>query len=490
MANPDTAHDLKALVVQTHGRLAEYGRTAGGRVRRFIDGPSSGVLPDAIPFQSDIERIALEPPSPLLRVAPYVATVLLLLLTLVAGLVQLDVVVAGPGRMVTDSPPVVLQPMDRAIIRELLVKNGDRVHEGQVLARLDPTFAEADKKTLVIQMRSVEALIRRLDAEARNVPYEVRSAADADDALQLNVYKQRKAYHASRLAVFDGELKGLAVSLRNANQSKELLSQQLDIAKDLEGMRQSLMQSQTGSRLQLMEAQSNRTRSEREVADTRNRIIELRHGTQAKRAERQAFLEEWQRQILEELVRARTEVNRLTENLAKVSMVRDMIEVVAPEDAVVLERAKRSVGSIIQAGEPLVTLVSANAPLIAEVRIPSSEIGFAKPGDHAIIKIDAYPYIKHGKLDARLRSISLETFQAGELGQPEATRALAGKSEGGAYHRAELEITANDLRDLPQGGKVTPGMTVTAEIIVGKRSVLGFFLSPLTRGLTEKPLGS
>jgi hemolysin D len=101
------------------------------------------------------------------------------------------------------------------------------------------------------------------------------------------------------------------------------------------------------------------------------------------------------------------------------------------------------------------------------------------------VKVDAFPYLKHGWMEGRLRNISQESFSAGEIDKPDATAALFGQAGGGAFHRGEVEITMKDLKHLPEGASVIPGMTVSAEIKVGERSVLSFFLNPLTRGIRE-----
>lgn len=479
MANTNPAPSLRVLRNRIKDRLAVVTAAVQTRINRYVDGPEGNHDPAELP--KDLDDIISQPPTPLLRSAFLCTVILVATLLALAGISRVDVVVTGQGRLITDTPPVVLQPLERAIIRELLVKNGDRVQEGQLLALLDPTFSEADKESLTVQQRSLLAQLRRLEAEAHTRIFDIRNGMDPEETLQLTLYKQRKAYYAARLAVFDGEMKRLETTLSSAQTDKGLLSKQLEIARELESMRGSLLQSQTGSRLQHMESQSTRMRAEREFVDAQNRILELQNQIQSRRAERQSFIEDWQRQVIEELVKVRTEASRVSENLVKASLMRNLVEVVAPEDGIVLERARRSVGSFIGAGEPLVTLVAANVPLIAEIRIPSSQVGFAKPGDEAIIKVDAFPYLKNGNLEGRLRSISQESFPMPEA--PNSSR--MNKAQGNGYHRAELEITSLKLENLAPGVTVTPGMTVTAEISVGSRSVLSNMIAPLLRGVME-----
>src|SRR5262249_23702215 len=106
------------------------------------------LLDEAIPFQDDLEEIIAGSPPRLIRTTQYLLVALIILLLSIAALSNIEMVVVGTGQLVTDEPPIVLQPLERSIIRELKVKVGDTVTKGQILARLDPTFVQADMTSL------------------------------------------------------------------------------------------------------------------------------------------------------------------------------------------------------------------------------------------------------------------------------------------------------------------------------------------------------
>jgi HlyD family secretion protein len=166
--------------------------------------------------------------------------------------------------------------------------------------------------------------------------------------------------------------------------------------------------------------------------------------------------------------------------LAKATRLAELTVITAPEDGTVLEVARRSAGSVLREAEPLVTMVPAGAPLIAEVTLRSSDIGHARPGDRVVVKVDAFPFQRHGSLDGRLRAVAQES-RTPRPGGEEAD----GPAGSGAMHRAQVTLAPPALRGLPDGAAPTPGMTVTAEIHVGARSVLSTFLLPLLRGAAE-----
>lgn len=414
-----------------------------------------------------------EPPPPLLGGLYWLVALLFVALLAVASLAKLDVVVTGSGRLAPDAPPIVLQPMERAVIREVRVKPGEAVRRGQVLAVLDPSFAEADRAALAAQRRTLAALLARLEAELAGIPGPAR-ATDLDTQLQAGVQAQRQAVLTARLRGLDEEMRAQESAIRTLQETDAALAEQVAIARDVEAMRARLLEGQIGSRLNFLAARSERVRTEREREQARGRLQELRHALEARRADRAGLLEDWRRQQLEEVVRTRGELARVEESLAKASRLAELTVITAPEDGVVLEVARRSVGSVLREAEPLVSLVPAGAPLIAEIALRSADTGHARPDSAVLVKVDAFPWQRHGLLPGRLRSVAQDSA------------ALPEEAQGtGPVHRAQVVLDTPALRGLPEGMRPMPGMTVTAEIKVGERSLLSYLLFPVLRGLQE-----
>ncbi len=439
------------------------------------------VLPEAIPFLNPIDAISEQPPPRIMWSTHYIIMAMFCTMLLAASLIRIDTVVAGGGTLTTKSPPIVLQPIDRGIVRDIKVSPGEAVKKGQVLALLDPTFARADLATVTVQERSFKAQIRRIEAELQGKPFEVSGAPTPDEVMQLSLYRQRSEQYQSRLRIFDEEIKGLNATIRTTQDDRDSLSKQLEFARQTEAMRGTLYQSQYGSKLSYLDAQALLERTQREYQDAVNRLIEQQHGLQSKEAERQNFIDEWRRQLAESMLSARADADRVHEAANKATLLNDMVEVVSPADAVVLDVAKRSPGSIVNAAEPLFTLVPADAPLVADITISSADIGYLRSDDEVVVKIGAFPYSRHGWLTGHLLYISEQSFAMREAGGDPGS----GQDAPGAVHRGRVVLDDLHLRNMPEGAHLVPGMTVSAEIKVGKRSIMSFFLSPLTKGLNE-----
>lgn len=436
---------------------------------------------DFRPPEPDLEDTLAETPPRLLRNTHYVAVVLFIALVVIASLVKVDMIVAAPGRLVADSPTIVVQPLQISIVREVRVRAGDIVHKGDVLAKLDPTFTQADKAVLTAQQDALQARVARLEAESSGSPLQLESVG-ADQQLELTLYRQRQAEYASRLHAFDEDMLRYQAAMTAAQQSRDTLVEQLEIARKIEAMRAKLYKQQYGSELNYMDAQVTRMRTERDYQDASNRFNEAQHFLNSTQADRQAYIDGWRRQALEELARARSDATAVAESLAKAVRMNDLVVLTAPEDGIVLEVAKRSVGSVLQEAEPLVTMVPTSAALIAEVMINSGDVGYTRLGDEVEIKVDAFPYQRHGLLQGRLRAVGEDSMSTNT---PAVMASGAAVPAVGVVHRSQVELTGAGLRDLPAGTRLIPGMTLTAEIKVGSRSVISYFLYPLMRGFDE-----
>lgn len=425
--------------------------------------------PAILPFQDDIDALIAEPTPRLLRWWPALGGSLIALLLLVGAVAEVDVVVTAPGRLASEAPPVVLAPIDRAVLRELLVRPGERVRAGQVIAVLDSTFTGADREALSSQRRSLVAQRDRLEAELAGTV--LPSSTDADARLQTEVLLQRSGTLAARIGALDADLAALRSTQQAELRARGGLAAQLAITTEVESMRTRLLEGQVGSRIALLGARSSRLEAEREMERHVARLQELELRLVARTAERDAFQRDWRRQVVEDLARLRPELSRVEELLAKASRLDAMTMLRAPTDAVVLEAARRSPGSLMREGESVATLVPADGPMMAELVLRSAEIGRLHEGAPARLKVDAFPWRQHGMLAGTLRAVSRDSWQD--------------PATGAALHRGHVSIAVPMLAQLPEGAALLPGMALTAEIKVGTRRVLDLFLEPLLRGLNE-----
>ena len=208
---------------------------------------------------------------------------------------------------------------------------------------------------------------------------------------------------------------------------------------------------------------------------SKNRQYELQRELAAAQADRRSYDTGWRQKVMEEMLNVQRDRDAIKDQLQKADLHNKLVILTAPADGVVLEIAKLSQGSIVRGTETLITLVPLDSELEAEVQIDAADIGYVKLGDVARIKLDAYPFQKHGTLEGTLRTISEDSFKQDVTSQK--------KMDG--YYLSRIHLNTVRLKGMQKGARLLPGMTVTAELNVGKRSVMSYILWPLTKALNE-----
>jgi len=231
-------------------------------------------------------------------------------------------------------------------------------------------------------------------------------------------------------------------------------------------MRASLAASQYGSRLNLLTATDQRLEMLRTQDFDRNGLAESEHQLASTIANRDAFVEQWTGQVSQELVTARNGLDTAQQQLTKAAKHKDLVRLEAPEDAVVLKLAKLSVGSVLKEADPFITL--------APVHISAREIGFVRPGDSATIKLDPFNFVEHGTASGAVRWISEGAFTQDDNG-----------NTVDPYYKARIALTKVQLTGVPDSFRLVPGMTLTADINIGSRSVFSYIVRGLIRGVNE-----
>lgn len=426
-------------------------------------------------FQSEVENLACENEPVAQRYTLAIIVGAILLSLALASVVKIDRIVTGIGQLSTQDPTVVVQSLNRAIIKTINVKPGDSVKAGDILATLDPTFATADVAQLEVQIESYDAEIARLNAELAGAPLRLEDVPARYGALQMSLYRQRQIQMTEQLRALDSkiELSSATVTKLQADQAR--YSERAKIVSEVEEMRRTLAQQQTGSKLNLLQATDQRLEILRSMDMAANGMAEAAHQVETARAERESFLEQWRTQANLDLVKHQTARDAAIEQLVKARKTQELVDLRAPADAVVQQVARLSVGSVLTEGVPLFTLVPANAPLEAEVAIDARDIGFIRNGDPVSIKLEAFNFLRHGTVEGHVKLISEDAFKQDQNSQA-AVR---------PYYRALVSLGDVTLANTPAGFKLNTGMPVTADVKVGERTLLSYLTHGALRSLNE-----
>lgn len=418
-----------------------------------------------IDFQGETAEITGKPEPLGARAVLWTLTAMVAVFLVMANMIKLDRVVSASGRVVSQAPTIVVQPLELSIIRSLNVHEGQTVKRGDVLATLDSTFSSADIAQLKPEFDKYTAQLARLTAESKGQPFTLPNGAGPDMQLEASVWRYRQAEYAAKLANYDQRMATLQATIKGAQIDADHYRSRLKILSEIETMRKELEKNQTGSRLNSLVAADSRVEAERNLGQAESTVQTSSHDLAALLAERDVYIQQWRSGILKDLSDCQTNLDKAREELAKAEKRHDLVQLRAVDDAVVLEVGKYSVGSVVQAAQPIYTLVPLNAPLEVEAEISGMDQGFVKPGDEVQVKLEAYRYMEHGMAKGVVKTISDDSFTKRDNG-----------AEAAPFFRVRITLTDVKLRNVPAHFHLVPGMPLTADIVVGNRSVISYLV--------------
>ncbi|WP_342723002.1 HlyD family type I secretion periplasmic adaptor subunit [Bradyrhizobium sp. B097] len=441
--------------------------------------PNQASLATVRQFQSETDAIREAAEPQLARATLFVLSAFLVSIVAIMCLMRLDrVIMSVGGRMVPVDQINVLQALDPSIIKTIDVREGEQVETGQLLATLDSTFTVADVTQYKLQIASLDAQVARDEAELSGKPLSYGQSSDQDvtryNALQKALYDQRVAQYTAQVTSYDSKISQTEATILKAKKDDERYGQRAEIAGKIEDMRSTLAESGSGSKLNLYLSQDTRLELLRQIDNTHNSLLEAQHQLDSLKADRRAFIQQWNAQLSQDLVTTRNSLDTARAAYDKAVKHQDLVRWTAAEPSVVLTLAKLSVGSVLKPGDPFITLMPLKTRLEAEIRILSRDVGFVRPNDPCTMKIDAFNAAEHGTAQGKIRWISEGAFTTDDDGKPV-----------DAYYKARCSVDHTNFKDVPANFRLIPGMTLQGDVNVGTRSVAMYLLGGMLRGMNE-----
>lgn len=352
-----------------------------------------------------------------------------------ASQAELEQITRAPGQIIASGRTQVIQASDGGVLQALLVKEGDTVERGQVLALLDRQKLRAAYQETRSRELALRATVARLNAEI--VGNEPAFPADTEG------YPQ---FRANQLALLQKRRASINEETASLRKLLELAQRELAMTAPLVS---------TGD-----VSQADVLKLERQVADLQAQITNRQN----------KYMQDTQA----DLSRAEEELAGVQQMLAQRADLLSRTELRAPMRGVVKNIRMTTIGGTLKPTEELMQIVPIENELLVEARIRPTDIAFIHTGQTASVKIDAYDYTLYGWLEGKVSYLSPDTLTE-DLKQGEQ-----------AYYR--LQVRADDkrfARNTKQAIQLQPGMTVTVEIKTGKNTVLRYLAKPIVKTMRE-----
>lgn len=390
---------------------------------------------------------------------------------------KLDIVAVASGKTVVSSRTKIVQPAETAVVRRILVRDGQAVRKGQLLIELDATATGAELEQASEGLVNARLKALRLDALVGAIgsgePPVLQPTPDlpefrltAEQALVTSQFDSFRARHrglTATIAQRQAELHTLEATIRPLEESARIARTRAeDYARLLDG--------KYVGRHDYLAREQERIAAERDLATQKNRVQELASAISAARGELRVLVAETHQQALDGLREARELMAQMTSEVSKTNQRNHQMELRAPVKGTVQQLAVHTVGGVVTPAQPLLVVVPSDETLEVEATVLNKDIGFVRPGQAVTIKVESFPYTRYGYLTGTVASVSHDAAQDEQLGLVFPAR-----------------VKVDDPRLMVDGTLITlgAGMSLGLEIKTGKRRVIDYVLGPLHRHRAE-----
>ena len=397
-------------------------------------------------FKPIITEIEDRPTNPLGML--FLWTIIALMVTTVLGLIflKIDVVVTARGKIVPRGDVKIVQPLETGVVTRIHVKEGDYVQEGAVLLEIDPSVDTADLAGKEQNLKYSQLSLDRINAvlaERSFNPVNEGQSSEVIRAQQAYFRAQRNALNAleEEIASLD---RILTMTLEDEKRQEALV--------DIGALAENRYLDKVRARMNL----------ERERKSKSGQIEQLR----------ERLLAEYSANVQGK--------NSLQAEVSSLRFKQEKRFIVAPVTGYVHLLPVKTIGGVVTTAQPVAGIVPEDTPLEVHAVIMNKDIGYLREGHRCVVKVDTYDFQKYGTIAGAVEVINPYVVE-----EQERNNAATQEQETGGYP-IRVKLLSETLQT--KNGdvyKVKPGMSVTAEVNVGKRRVIELFLFPIIRYLDE-----
>lgn len=406
------------------------------------------------------------------RLLLWTSLAVVVVLVLWACLGKIDEVVRGQGKVVPSRQVQVVQSLDGGMVEKILVRPGERVEEGQVLLRIDPTRFTASLGESNAEIMALKAKAARLEAFATGqifqVTDDVLKAAPQVVEMERRFWETKTQELNTTLNIARDQLNQRQQELRSTIATRDQAASSCALTSEELAVTKPLLQSGAVSEVDLL-------RLQRDVA----RFCGESKSAGAQMGRIQAAIQEADRKIQESELNARNMARvELSETKAKLSALEQgqlaltdrvkLAEVRSPVRGTVNNLMANTVGGVVQPGKDILDIVPMDDSLLLEVQIHPKDIGFIHFGQKAEVKFTAYDFAIYGGLSGLVEHIGANTVT---------------DEKGNSYYIVKVRTDRVHVGD--DSRPIIPGMQADVHVLTGQRTLMQYLLKPIMRAKTN-----
>lgn len=426
---------------------------------------------DSYEFKPMLSEIEESPVSPLGRFTFWTVSALIFITALWLVVGKIDIVINARGIVIPDGEAKIIQPLETGVVKEIFVSDGDFVKKGQLLISIDTSTTEAQLKNVTKNLEQSKMEAKRLAANGISVNFDSKTPnkeMEKEQFVQEQLYKESLTSINSLIMSKKHQISEIANSINAQMAQKRDYESQLSIAEDRENRLKNVLD--VISYNDYLQAKEKTNSLKESVRRTESEIQALKSRQMQIQDEISQANADFRIQNLSSLADTQKQINELTASKEQIEFSNKNQKIVAPCDGFVDKLLIHTTGGIVTPAQELIALTPVEKPLLIKAQVLNKDAGFVKEGMPVSIKIDTFDFQKYGILHGTVKSISKNSLNDEKLGP--------------VY---EVYIKPKETIFLIEGkeNEISTGMTLNAEIEIGKRRIIEFFIYPLIKYLDE-----
>ena len=427
-------------------------------------------------YEQEFLPAALEvmerPANPVGRLLVWMLVLLFMVAMVWSWFGHVDTVANAHGKIALRGNSKSIQSSEMGVVRAIHVRDGAEVREGDILIELDPTLADADaeqaeQQLLIARTASARAQALYDYSLGKALSYVApEGISNADKQTQLAFIESRQAEYEAKMETIYRQKQELRADISGVKNEISKLTETLPLLEKQMAARKELLDKGLSPALLYIELQERHVTHKMNIEIQGDQLTKLMASYGALESQLVQVQQEFRNQVISDLADAEDQVKLYTAELNKAQRRGSLQILRSPVDGIVQQLAVHTIGGVVQPAEPLMVIVPGKGDLIADAVVLNKDVGSISVGDAVEVKLEAFPFTKHGVIHGRLETLSMDAIQDENLG---------------LVYAARIALEANSIRARGRDIPLTSGMSLTAEIKTGKRRILEFLIEPLLR---------
>lgn len=389
-----------------------------------------------------------------------------------ASFANLDETTRGQGKIIPSRDIQRISSLEGGIIDEMLVREGDEVEQGQVIARMRNIAATSEFGSTESRVLSLQATIARLEAEVKGTtpvfPDVVMEKAPQTVTVELNAYRANKDKIDTQVTVLQQQRSQRSQELNELQIKANDLRGQMALVEEEKAMVAPLVASGSAPRMELLQLERSIKERQTEMNSVNSAMPRARSAIAEADARIRDLESSARAQAQTELSAKTMELRSLQQGIVNLEDRKDRTEIRSPMNGYVRDVKVYTVGGVVQPGQDFIEIVPKDDQLLVEARIKPQDIAFLYSEQPAMVKITAYDFSVYGGLKGHVVGIS-----------PDAVTDEKGES----FYTVRVMTDENALKRKGEVLPIIPGMVATVDILTGQKTVMEYLLKPFVKTL-------